>query len=289
MGGSRPLVMGAGGQVGSAFVRLLPDSIPVTRRELDLSTAARTDLEQLVDESRPSAVINCAAYTAVDQAEAEEDLATLINGRVVGWFAEVCAERGTPLLTYSTDYVFDGEGTSPYLESHPTDPINAYGRSKRVGEEAVLETGGDALIVRTSWVLSTTHRNFVTAILNRAVERKTLKVVNDQVGCPTVADDLAAASWAALEAGARGLLHLTNRGETTWFELARTAVERAGLDVSLVTPCTTEEYLTLARRPSYSVLGSEVAGPLGLDPLPPWHESIDGVVTGSLALIQART
>lgn len=281
----RPLVLGATGQVGTAFTRLLRDATPVTRDRLDLATVTAADIDDLLGETDPSAVINCAAYTAVDRAEAEEDLATRINGHVVGWLAEVCARRGIPLLTYSTDYVFDGKGDRPYLESHPTDPINAYGRSKRVGEEAVMAAGGDALIVRTSWVLSATHRNFVTAILGRAADGKELTVVDDQVGCPTVADDLAAASWEALGAGATGLLHLTNRGETTWYQLARAAMEKSGMDLSLLTPCTTAEYPTPARRPAYSVLGSEVAGPLGLGPLPEWRRSIDRVVEGSLSLI----
>lgn len=285
MSDRRPLVLGARGQVGTAFVRLLDDNIPLTREQLDLAAADDSEIRRLLDQTRPSAVINCAAFTAVDQAESEEDLATEINGHAVGRLARAAAEWGLPFLTYSTDYVFDGNGTEPYLESHPTDPVNAYGRSKLVGEAAVLSAGGKGLVIRTSWVLSATHRNFVTAILGRASHGQTLKVVDDQVGCPTVADDLAAASWEALRLGATGLLHLTNRGETTWYQLARNAVERAGFDISLVTPCTTEEYPTPARRPAYSVLGSEIAGPLGLEPLPEWRDSINPVVSGSLALI----
>jgi dTDP-4-dehydrorhamnose reductase len=282
-----PLVLGARGQLGTAFVALLDESGPVTRNELDLARATREEVCSFVNDANPSVVVNCAAYTAVDRAEEEEELATRVNGDAVGWLAEAAAGLDVPFLTFSTDYVFDGTGTRPYLESHPTDPINAYGRSKEAGERTALGVGGKALVIRTSWVLSATHRNFVTAILSRANDGRPLTVVDDQVGCPTMADDLARGSWSALEAGASGLLHLTNQGETTWFHLARASMERAGFDLSLVAPCTTEEYPTPARRPAYSVLGSEVSGPLGLDPMPPWQESLGGVVSGSMALIGA--
>jgi dTDP-4-dehydrorhamnose reductase len=282
-----PLLLGARGQVGTAFVGLLNEHRPVTRSELDLGRAGRDEVHAFVNDAHPSIVVNCAAYTAVDRAEEEEELATRVNGDAVGWLAEAAAGLAVPFLTFSTDYVFDGTGARPYLESDPTDPINAYGRSKEAGEHAALGVGEETLIVRTSWVLSATHRNFVTTILSRAGEGRGLKVVDDQVGCPTMADDLARAAWSAVEAGASGLLHLTNQGETTWFELARASMERAGLDLSLIESCTTEEFPTPARRPSYSVLGSERAGPLGLDPMPIWQDSLDGVVSGSMALIDA--
>jgi dTDP-4-dehydrorhamnose reductase len=281
----RPLVFGAGGQVGSAFINFLDEAVPVTRDEIDLSAAQADDIRRALVDHQPSLVINCAAYTAVDRAESEEVLATRINGTVVGWMAEAAAEIGVPFITFSTDYVFDGTGDRPYLESHPTSPINAYGRTKLAGEEAALAAHDRTLVVRTSWVLSSTHRNFITAILGRISRGEVLQVVDDQIGCPTVADDLAGASWEAMERGATGLLHLTNRGETTWYELARVAADAAGLDRGLVTPCTTAEYPTPARRPAYSVLGSEVSERLALTPIPHWEDSIKRVVEGSLRLI----
>lgn len=286
MADSIPLVLGAGGQVGTAFVSFFEHCHPATRTDLDLARAQPDDIRRLLSDANPSAVINCAAYTAVDRAEDEEELATRINGRAVGWLAQGAAELGIPLLTYSTDYVFDGAGTSPYLESHLCNPINAYGRSKRVGEEEALAAGGRVLVIRTSWVLSSSHRNFVTAILSRARDGHPLKVVDDQEGCPTYATDLAVASWKAMELGADGLLHLTNRGETTWYRIAIEAVERAGMDTTLVSPCSTGEYPTPAKRPAYSVLGSEVVGPLGLDPLPEWRDSFAPVIAGGLRLIE---
>ena len=220
-------------------------------------------------------MINCAAYTAVDRAEEEEDLATVINTVAVGVLAEWAALRSRPLLTFSTDYVFDGAADWPYVESSATNPINAYGRSKLPGES--LAVGHGALVVRTSWVVSGSHPNFVATIL-RKVKEQELRVVDDQRGHPTVAADLARASYAALQTGASGLLHLTNQGETTWYELARTSVGLADLDPSRISPCETRDYPTPARRPSYSVLASERLEEIGLDPLPQWRESIGKLV-----------
>ncbi len=282
---SGSLVLGASGQLGTAFSRLAPDATLVTRAELDLAVATGAEIRNLLAERSPSLVVNCAAYTAVDKAEEDEALATQVNGHAVGLLAQAAGKVGLPFVSYSTDYVFAGNATRPYVESDPTSPVNAYGRSKLVGEEAAFSANPNALIVRTSWVLSSTHRNFVTAILGRAVKGETLSVVNDQRGCPTVVDDLAAATLAAVEKGASGLLHLTNQGETTWFDLARTAVDMAGLDDDLVSPCPTSDYPTPAQRPAYSVLGSERVEKLGVTPLPRWVDSLESVVAGSLALL----
>jgi dTDP-4-dehydrorhamnose reductase len=254
------------------------------RERLDLGQASRDDMRRLLVEAAPSLVVNCAAYTSVDKAEIEKDLATEVNGHAVGRLAEIADDLGLPFVTFSTDYVFDGAGNQPYVESDTTDPINAYGRSKRVGEVAAL-AHPSALVIRTSWVLSATHRNFVTAILGRALSGESLKVVDDQRGCPTIADDLAKVSLAAARLGVTGLLHLRNQGETTWFEIARTSIRLAGADETLLEPCTTEEYPTPARRPAYSVLGSERLVDLTLPELPPWQESIRPVVSGAISIL----
>lgn len=271
------LVTGGAGQLGTAFRRVLPDARYVDLADLDLTDPGR--LAAALEEMRPEAIVNCAAYTAVDRAEQEEDLATAVNGEAVGVMAGHAARRRIPFLTFSTDYVFPGDGGEPYLESSPTDPVNAYGRSKLAGERAALAACPEALVVRTSWLVSGTHPNFVATMLRLAAEGG-VRVVDDQRGCPTMVDDLAPGAWAALRAGVSGLLHLTNSGETTWFRFARAAVARAGLDPGRIVPCATADYPTPARRPAYSVLGSERRGPLGLPDLPPWEESLAAVVEG---------
>jgi dTDP-4-dehydrorhamnose reductase len=269
------LITGGTGQLGTAMRRLVPDADFPVRTELDLSDPA--GVAAYLERTRPDAIVNCAAYTAVDRAEEEEDLATVVNGLSVGTMARYAAAAAIPFVTFSTDYVFDGTATEPYLESHPTDPINAYGRSKLIGEQAALEAHEGALVIRTSWVISGTHPNFVATMLRLAAERDTLSVVADRRGCPTCVEDLAPAALSALRSGASGLLHLTNSGETTWHELASTAIAEAGLEAT-VTPITTDEYPTPAKRPAYSVLGSERRDHLGLAPLPDWRETLPKVV-----------
>jgi dTDP-4-dehydrorhamnose reductase len=271
------LVTGGAGQLGTAFRRVLPEAGYIDVGDLDLGRADL--LAAALEEMSPEAIVNCAAYTAVDRAEAEEALATMVNGTAVGVMAEHAARRRIPLLTFSTDYVFPGNGREPYLESSPTDPVNAYGRSKLAGERAALAACPEALVVRTSWLVSGTHPNFVATMLRLAGEGP-VRVVDDQRGCPTMADDLAPAAWAALQAGVSGILHLTNSGEATWFDFARVAVALAGLDPERVVPCATADYPTPARRPAYSVLGSERRRPRGLPELPPWQESLLAVVEG---------
>lgn len=227
---------------------------------------------------RPSTIINCAAYTKVDAAEEHELDAYAVNAAAVGEMARYAAETGTALLTFSTDYVFPGDASEPYVESSPTSPVNAYGRTKLAGEHAALDAHPDALVVRTSWVISGTHRNFVATMLRLAAERDVVRVVADQHGKPTIAADLATASLRALDAGVGGVLHLANEGATTWFELAREAVRLGGGDPEKVQPCGTADYPTPARRPAYSVLGSERREDLGLPPLPHWTASLPGVV-----------
>lgn len=271
------LVTGGAGQLGTAFRKVIPEARFVDQADFDLAEGAA--LVAALAEAAPEAIVNCAAYTAVDRAEAEEEAATAVNGIAVGIMAAYAAARRIPFLTFSTDYVFPGDGPAPYLESSPTDPINAYGRSKAAGERAALGICPEALVVRTSWLVSGTHPNFVATMLRRAAEGE-VSVVDDQVGCPTMADDLAPAAWGALQAGVSGLLHLTNAGETTWFRFARAAAALAGLDPGRIVPCTTADYPTPARRPAYSVLGSERRGPLGLAELPPWESSLPAVVEG---------
>lgn len=255
--------------------RLGGQAIPVTRAQIDL--ADKGTIRVALSDVNPDAIVNCAAYTNVDRAEHEEDLATRINSEAVGVMADWAADRRLPFLTFSTDYVFDGKASTPYLESSPTNPINAYGRSKLRGEKLAVEAGG--LVVRTSWVISGSHPNFVATMIRLATEGGPLKVVNDQRGCPTVCADLAATTHQALVAGMTGILHVTNQGATTWFELARRALAEAGLDPDALSPCMTADYPTDAPRPAYSVLGSERLESSGLTLPPNWIESLPALVS----------
>jgi dTDP-4-dehydrorhamnose reductase len=277
------LLLGSSGQVGSALARLADAVTAPTRRELDLTTVNLESAHRLIIASRADVLVNCAAYTAVDRAEDEPALADAVNGAAVGILAEATAAAGIPFVTYSTDYVFDGTATRPYLESAPPDPVNAYGQSKLIGERLSLTSNPRALVIRTSWVISGTHPNFVATMLRLAKEGQPARVVDDQVGCPTSAEDLAAATLAALDRSATGLLHLTNDGETTWHDMARFAVSEAGLDPDLIRPCMTNEYPTRARRPAYSVLGSERIDEIGIPRLPPWQQSLPTLVAQILS------
>ncbi len=271
----RIAVTGATGQLGTAFARLLPDATLLTRADLDLTDLDRIGLT--LDRIQPDTLINCAAYTAVDAAEDDETTAYTVNATAVEAMAAWCGDHDARFVTFSTDYVFDGTATRPYVETDPTNPINAYGRTKAAGEHLAMAANPHSLIVRTSWVISATHHNFITAILERASQGP-LEVVDDQQGRPTVADDLAAGALRALDADATGILHLTNQGTTTWYRLARKAVELAGLNPDLVQPTTSNRFPRPAPRPHWSVLGSERLDSLGLDPLPAWQESLSQVV-----------
>ena len=230
----------------------------------------------------PGILVNCSAYTAVDRAEAEPDEACAVNALAVGGMAEVAAEIGAAFVTFSTDYVFDGAKATPYLESDEPSPLNVYGASKLEGERVAFDAHPGPLVIRTSWLLSATHPNFVASILAR-VRRGPVQVVDDQFGRPTIADDLAAGSMAAVAAGATGVLHLTNTPTVSWFDLAREVVRLAGLDPGLVESRSTEAGVDRASRPMNSTLGSERRERIGIDPLPPFAASLPAIVAAHSA------
>ena len=274
------LVLGASGQLGTAMRHALPDATFLTRSGLDLTDTAA--IQARLASHTPEAIVNCAAYTDVDGAETNEAAATAVNCRAVGEMAAYAADHDIPYVTFSTDYVFGGTGTRPYVESDPRNPINAYGRSKACGEERALARYPDALIIRTSWLISGADGDFVSKIF-RFAHDKPIKVVDDQRGCPTMVHDLAAATADALQAQAAGLVHLVNGGTATWFDLARAAAELAGIDPDRITPCSSDEFPTVARRPAYAVLGSERRESLGIAPLPHWRESLPRIVDRLIA------
>ena len=276
----RILLTGPTGQVGGALLETLPslgEVVPMDRSRLDLADPG--SVRAAVREVRPDVLVNAAAYTAVDQAEDEEALAHRSNAEGPAVLAEEAARLGALLVHFSTDYVFDGEKAEPYLETDPTNPLNAYGRTKLAGERAIQASGCRHLIFRTSWVYGPTGRNFMLTMLRLAQEGRPLRVVDDQRGAPTSSHSLAQAVPAAIRAAARdgslaGLYHMTAQGSTTWCGFARAILgDRVKLE-----PIGSEQYRTPARRPSNSVLDNgKLDRNLGIR-LPSWQAGLTEVL-----------
>lgn len=254
------LVTGANGQLAQELVAHAPECelLALDRKALDISDAA-TLAEQL-DAIAPDVIINAAAYTAVDRAESEPELAQQVNAEGAGNLARACANRGLALLHVSTDFVFDGRASKPYLPSAPTAPLGAYGASKLAGEKAVLEALPSAFILRTGWVYSRFGGNFVKTMLRLMTERDELSVVADQVGTPTWAAGLAQALWAAAaRPQLQGIYHWSDAGVCSWYDFA-VAIHEEGLACGLlhepvrIYPIPASDYPTPAERPAYSVL-----------------------------------
>jgi dTDP-4-dehydrorhamnose reductase len=252
---------------------------------LDVESCDLTDLLS-IDHAIPdtaSVVINCAAYSDVDGAESNEELATQINGIAVGRLAQRCSDIGALLVHFSTDYVFDGLATTPYMPSAPRNPCNAYGRSKVLGETLVQESGCEALMLRTSGLYAPHGKNFVRTITRYCQERDELHVVDDQHGCPTWTAGLVHTSDALMQAQVRGIYHATDGGSCTWYELATAIASQINPDCR-VKPCSTDEYPRAAARPGYSVLNSSQTEKI-VGALPPWRESLRHVLA---TMLEAR-
>jgi dTDP-4-dehydrorhamnose reductase len=218
-------------------------------------------------------VVHCAAYTAVDRAESEPEKAHAVNAEGTRTVARACREIGALLVAFGTDYVFDGALSRPYREEDPPRPLSAYGRSKLAAEEAIREEGTEHLLVRTQWLYGSRGKNFVLAILEKARAGEKIRVTSDQTGCPTNAGDLARAVLKLLDAGARGTVHFSNEGETTWFGFARFVLERAGPGSPNLVPAPTGELPYPAPRPAYSVLGKEKYRRITGESPRPWQDA----------------
>jgi len=247
------LVFGRTGQVATELRRQSDRVIALGRDEVELSDPAVC--ARVIKEADAGAVINAAAYTAVDRAEEEEALATLVNGTAPTAMAEACAARGLPLVHISTDYVFDGQGTSAWKPNDLTGPLGAYGRSKLAGEQGIRNAGAHASILRTSWVFSAHGNNFVKTMLRVSETRNALTVVADQVGGPTSAADIAAACLVMTDAmivgQAGGTFHFAGEPDVSWAEFAREIFAQSGREVT-VTDIPASDYPTPAERPSNS-------------------------------------
>ncbi|MBL8842520.1 MAG: dTDP-4-dehydrorhamnose reductase [Planctomycetes bacterium] len=273
----RVLVTGGGGLLGTALSRTRPPGVELESRrhaELDVTDGAAT--RAAIAAARPDWVIHGAAFTDVDGCEADPQRALRVNWLGTANVVDAAARAGAGCVCLSTDYVFDGTATAPYLEHDPTAPQSAYGRSKRFGELEALARGGRVLVVRTQWVFGAGGRNFVDTILKAARERPSLKVVADQRGCPTWSNHLARGLWQLLAADAApGLWHLSATGDASWHEFACAIVAGAGL-ATPVAPCTTADFPRPARRPAYGVLSKQkFAAAIGAPP-PSWQEGLAG-------------
>ena len=292
------LLLGANGQVGNELRRSLAatgEVVPTTRSgelpdggRCEIADFDRPDtLVELVERIQPNVVINAAAYTAVDKAEDDIEAAFRANAEVPGVLARACADRGIPFVHYSTDYVFDGQGTRPYREDDATSPLGVYGASKLAGEEAVREAGGRHVILRTAWVYGQYGHNFLRTMLRAGAERDELRVVADQNGTPTPASLIADVTVELLrkQTDVSGTFHLTPRGETSWHGFAEAifneAVARGLLArAPRVLAITTADYPTRAKRPSYSRLDvGKLEQQLGR-PLPDWRTGLQQVLGG---------
>lgn len=279
------LLTGKNGQVGWELQRTLQPVGKVTACDhagLDLADAAA--VRRKLDEVRPDVIVNAAAYTAVDKAESEPERAHAVNAAAPALLAQEAARRDALLIHYSTDYVFDGAKAAPYVETDPTGPLGAYGRSKLAGEEGIRASGCDHLIFRTSWVYAARGANFLRTILRLAAEREELRIVMDQVGAPTWARLIAEATALALRQALAerrhgrfesGLFHLACAGETSWHGFASAIVAgRSGLRVKTVTPIATADYPTPAKRPANSRLNTDAfRARFGLA-LPDWRDCL---------------
>lgn len=290
------LLIGKNGQVGYDILPELEKISNVTAIDVETLDLTRPDdVRQFVRSLRPDIVVNAAAYTAVDKAESEPELAEAINATAPEVLAQEVARTGSLLVHYSTDYVFDGTKSDPYVEEDPVCPINAYGRTKAEGEKSIRRAGCRHLIFRTSWVFSYRGNNFLLTILRLARQRDEFRIVNDQIGAPTSSQSLASATVEVLQhilsAGGAdenwGTYHMTAAGETSWFGFASEVFRQASPEllnkVPQLHPIPTSEYPTPARRPSNSRLNCEkLRSKFGVI-LPHWRDSIVRV----LALVNA--
>jgi dTDP-4-dehydrorhamnose reductase len=280
------LVTGANGQLGWELTQLaasypMYEFIFADRSMFDLSKPEL--FESLILQWAPQAIINTAAYTAVDKAETEQDLANLINETAVAELARITGENDILFITFSTDYVFNGNATSPYLPDTKLEPVNFYGKTKADGEQMAIAENENTIIIRTSWVFSSHGNNFVKTMMRLMKERDTLNIVGDQKGRPTYAKDLANATIQILIAlnegkNIRGIYHYANAGETTWFGFAEKIKALAGLECDLKA-ITSDQFPTPAKRPNYSVLDTQkIEKDLGIE-IPSWETALSQCIS----------
>ena len=272
------LITGCNGQLGNEMQLLEKENPQHTYFNTDVAELDITDqqaVERFVDEHAIDGIVNCAAYTAVDKAEANETLCQLLNAEAPAYLAHAVGCRGGWMIQISTDYVFDGTKHTPYVEDDDTCPNSVYGRTKLVGELNVGKLCERSMIIRTAWLYSTFGNNFVKTMIRLGNEKPELGVIFDQIGTPTYARDLARVIMTAIEQGIRpGIYHFSNEGVTSWYDFTKAIHRLAGITTCRVRPLHTAEYPTPAARPNYSVLDkTKIKQTYGID-IPHWEESL---------------
>ena len=269
------LVTGVRGQLGYDVVRELKkrqiEAVGVDVEEMDITDPAQT--ETVIREAAPDAVIHCAAYTAVDAAEDNEELCREVNARGTENVARICGEMNIKMMYISTDYVFDGKGTRPWEPDDPRDPLNVYGQTKYEGELAVEKYVKKFFTVRIAWVFGVNGKNFIKTMLNLGKTHDKLTVVNDQTGSPTYTYDLARLLADMIQTDKYGRYHATNEGICTWYEFACEIFRQAGIDVE-VAPVDSDEYPSKAKRPENSRMSKKKLKENGFELLPSWRDAL---------------
>jgi dTDP-4-dehydrorhamnose reductase len=279
MANQKIVVTGAGGQLGRELQVLAPgfpgfDFIFLSRDQLPIDHFE--EVRQFIKAEKPLYCINCAAYTAVDRAESEKEMAFLVNGDAAGELAAACQSVSARLVHISTDYVFDGSTDTALKEDDPTSPVNVYGASKRLGEELVLRQNSDSIVIRTSWLYSAFGSNFVKTMIRLMNDRESVNVVSDQIGSPTYAGDLARVILQIISSGkfVPGIYHYSNEGRISWYEFAL-EIRKLIQSGCQVHPIPSSQYPTAARRPQFSLLDKSKIRKLYAISLPDWKSSLE--------------
>lgn len=272
------LITGCNGQLGNEMQLLARENVQHSYFFTDVEELDITDseaVEAFVEFNAIDCIVNCAAYTAVDKAEENEELCDLLNNVAPGHLAKAVGKRGGIMVQVSTDYVFDGTNHIPYTESEPTCPNSVYGRTKLAGEQSVMANCTNAMIIRTAWLYSTFGNNFVKTMIRLGKEKEQLGVIFDQIGTPTYARDLARVIMTVIEKGIKpGVYHFSNEGVISWYDFTKAIHRIAGINTCKVLPLHTSEYPTPANRPAYSVLDkTKIKETYGIE-IPYWEESL---------------
>lgn len=270
----RVLVTGSKGQLGVELLDVLQRQHDVVGLDLPELDITKPEATRVIADARPAWVVHAAAWTDVDGCERDPERANLVNGEGTRRVAEACRATGAGMVYLSTDYVFDGRKGAPYHETDPVSPLSVYARSKVAGEDAVRANAPRWAVARTAWLFGASGKNFVKTIVEKAAAGGPLRVVDDQVGSPTYARDLADALAQLVSRGLTGVYHLTNSGSCSWYGFTRGILEKAGLAHVVVTPMTTAELGRPAPRPAFSVLANNAWAAAGLPLLRPWPDAL---------------